>query len=269
MAADNNTRDNGAPLAGRSVVVTRAREQAASLVDALESLGADVIAFPVITFVEPPDLDAISKAIADLETYDWVVFASTNGVERFFAHLVQKDRTAEALGKVKIAAVGKATARCLADYGVHVDMVPTDFRAEGLLEEFRKMGAGPGWRVLIPRAYEGRELLPGELRALGVHVDTVAVYRTIAAEPDPVIAERLRSGVDAVTFTSPSTVRHFVSFLEAVGIDADALMHAVTVASIGPTTSSALRARGWEPQVEPAEYTVVQLAEALGAYYSG
>ena len=182
---------------------------------------------------------------------------------------MQRDRTAEALSKVKIAAVGKATARRLAEYGIPVDMIPDDFRAEGLLEAFREMGAGPGWRVLIPRALEGRGLLPSELRALGVHVDTVPVYQTIAAEPDPAVVERLRAGVDAATFTSPSTVKHFVSFLEAAGIEPDDFMRGVTIASIGPTTSGALRARGWEPQVEPAEYTAARLAEALGAYYAG
>lgn len=270
MAENARTRAAEKPLAGRSVVVTRAREQAGSLVAALEALGADVIAFPAIAIVEPPEaeLEKLHEAIHNLPSYDWVVFSSANGVERFFAHLVSADRTAEALTHVKIAAVGSATADRLRGYGVVADFVPEDFRGEGLVAGFRVMGAGEGWRVLVVRALEGRDLLQDELRALGADVDAVAAYRTVPAEPDPAVVERLRSGVDAVTFTSPSTVKHFVAFLEAAGIDVGAFMAHTVAASIGPVTSDALRGRGFEPAVEAEPLTAAALADALGRYFS-
>lgn len=254
-----------APLAGRSVVVTRAREQAASLVGALSALGAEVVAFPAIAIVEPPDaeLEALHDAIRRLPEYDWVVFSSANGVRRFFAHLVNVDRTSEALSHVKIAVVGSATAEKMRALGVEPDLVPADFRAEGLVDAFRAQGAGPGWRVLAVRALEGREVLERELRELGVRVDAAVAYRTVPAEPDPAVVERLREGVDAVTFTSPSTVTYFLAFLAAAGIDPDAFMRGTLAASIGPVTTDALRARGYEAGAEARPSTAHALAAAI------
>lgn len=254
-----------APLAGRSVVVTRAREQAGPLVEALGALGAEVIAFPAIAIVEPPEseLTAMHERIRHLAEYDWVVFSSANGVERFFAHLVNVDRTAEALTHVKTAAVGSATAEKMRALGVEPDLVPADFRAEGLVAAFCDAGAGAGWRVLAVRALEGRDVLERELGELGVQVDTAVAYRTVPAEPDPGVVERLRAGVDVVTFTSPSTVTHFLAFLAAAGIDADAFMRGTRAASIGPVTTEALRARGYDAVVEAEPSTAVALAAAI------
>lgn len=266
MSVANDTiTESGAPLAGRSVVVTRAREQASSLVSALEGLGAQVVAFPVIEIVEPDHIEPVRSAIRRLETYDWVVLTSANGVERFFAQVAEIDDPAEVLSRVKVAAVGTATAERMRRFGVVPDLVPDDFRAEGLAEAFRAMGAGPGWRVLMPRAQEGREVLQDALRALGAEIEVVAVYRTVPAAADPAVIERLRDGVDAVTFTSPSTVRNFFAFLEAAGFDADELMAHTIAASIGPVTTEALQAHGYSAAVEAAPSTVEVLAAAIAA----
>ncbi len=165
--------------------------------------------------------------------------------------------------------VGSGTARRLAEHGIEPDVMPAEFRGEGLVEAFREAGAGPGWRILIPRAAEAREVLPDTLRAMGATVDVVPVYRTVRAQPDAEAFESLRAGaVDAVTFTSPSTFKQFVGVLAQAGMDAGAFLRGVVTASIGPVTSDAMRAGGLEPTVEAKESTipglVAVLAEVLG-----
>ncbi len=253
------------PLAGTSVVVTRSRAQAPDLVERLEAAGAEVVAVPVIEIVDPSDPALLADAIRRLDTYDWVVLSSANAVERFFSKLGSTDRIADALAHVKLAAVGKATAERMRGYGAEPDLVPREFRAEGLVEAFREAGAGPGWRVLVPRAEQGREVLREGLEALGCEVDVVPAYRTAPAEPGPGAIERLRAGVDAVTFTSPSTVRNFVAVLASAGMDTDAFMGSVLKACIGPVTSEALEGIGHAADVEASEHTVPALVEALSA----
>lgn len=268
-APGDNPDTFGAPLAGRSVVVTRTREQSRQLAEPLQALGAEVIACPVIAIVDPPDLDPVDDAIRDLETYDWVVLTSTNAVERFIARLVLCDRSAEALSAVKVAVVGEATARRLERFGVTPDLVPDDYRAEGLVERFEAMGAGEGWRVLVPRALTAREILPETLRRRGAHVDVVPVYVTVPAEPDPGVIARLREGsIDAVTFTSPSTVRNFLAILAREGLDPAGVLAGVALASIGPVTTDALNEVGLSATVEADPSTMPVLVEALAAHLS-
>ncbi|MEI7815420.1 MAG: uroporphyrinogen-III synthase, partial [Coriobacteriia bacterium] len=133
----------------------------------------------------------------------------------------------------------------------------------------RDMGAGPGWRVLIPRAEDAREVLPEELRAMGCAVDVVCVYRTQLAEADPAIIERLRVGsVDIVTFTSGAIARGFVSAIEASGLDAEQVMGQLAVASIGPVTSDAIRELGFAVDVEATESTMGSLVDAVAERFS-
>jgi len=263
------THDPGAPLAGRSVVVTRTAEQSRALSAPLEALGATVIAFPVIATVEPDSWVATDAAIEQLGTYDWVVFTSANAVRCFLERVAARglDPVA-ALADVDVAVVGTATARALAERGVEADLVPEDFRAEGLVTEFARLGAGPGTRVLVPRALEAREILPDTLRARGATVDVVPVYRTVQAQPDPRVLARFVAGdIDAVTFTSPSTFRHFRALIGAGGQDADTVLRSVAIASIGPVTSEAVQAAGHRVAIEPAEYTVEGLVAALVAHF--
>jgi uroporphyrinogen III methyltransferase/synthase len=270
--ADASHSDPVLPLAGRSVIVTRTREQAAELVGPLEELGAEVLSLPVIAIVEPDDWGQVDIAIAHLSDYDWVVLTSTNGVDRFLTRIREHGLDpAERLASsgVNVAAVGSATAARLQSAGVSVDLVPRGFHAEGLVDAFRDSDACHGRRVLIPRALDARELLPEMLRDLGCEVDVVPIYRTVPADPDPVVLDRIRRGtVDAVTFTSGSTVRNFIALLDKVGLDAARHMQRLVVASIGPVTTEALRSRGFEPDVEASESTMPALAVALGAHYS-
>lgn len=238
------------------------------MVEALEALGADVIAVPVIEIVDPPDLAAVDDAIARLGDYDWLILTSANGVDRFFARLEPAGSPAEKLGDVRIAVVGKATAARLATHGLEPDLVPADFRAEGLVEGFRERGVRAGTRVLYARALNAREVLPEALREMGAHVDVVPVYRTVAAQADPGVIGRLAAGVDVVTFTSPSTVKHFRAFLTANGVDADAFMSSTVAASIGPVTTTALEHAGITAAIEPDESTVPELVAAIAAHFS-
>lgn len=252
------------PLASRAVIVTRSAGQAEGLVGPLEALGATVITMPVIAFVDPPDVAAAQRAAQRVAEYDWVVFGSTNAADRF----VELAGTA-AFADAKVAAVGSATAARLRELGVEVALVPLDFRAEGLVEAFGGIGAA-GWRILVPRALEGRNVLSDGLKALGAQVDVVAVYRTVPAEPDAATVELLRAGaVDAVTFTSPSTAHNFVAVLREAGIDADDVMRSVVKAAIGPVTAKALEVLGHGADVVAEPSTSEGLADALGRRFGG
>jgi len=253
-------------LAGRTVIVTRASAQAAGLVRALEALGAEVLAMPVIQLVDPDDWGPADTALAALDTYDWVVFTSTNAVERFLARADKQGIGAQnvraELADRKVAAVGPATAaRCEAE-GVDVDYIPEDAVAEGLIEGFEAIGLAPGSRVLLPRALEAREVLPDALRSRGAIVDVVPVYRTVAADPEPWAVERIASGdVDIVTFTSPSTARNFFGMLK--GTPAEEVARKLHIATIGPVTSDAVRALGLTVHAEAPDHTSPGLVEAL------
>lgn len=251
--------------------MTRRRDQAAALAEPLEALGAEVVAFPVIDIVPPEDWAPVDRAIEAIEDYDWVAFTSANAVAEFLnrAATMGAGEPHHVLAAPWVAAVGKATAKTLESVGVTVDLVPDEAHAEGLAAAFEEMGAGPGWKVLIPRAEQAREVLPESLAKAGAEADVVVVYRTVAAEPDPAVVERLRQGeIDAVTFTSGSTVRHFVERLTEAGLDAPAQLERLVVGSIGPVTTKALEKRGFSADVEAPEATMLSLAVALGEHFS-
>lgn len=264
---DSKTGDTPLPLAGTSVLVTRTREQAGALVEPLEALGADVLTFPVIETVDPQDWGPADAAILALGSYDWLVLTSTNGVDRFFARLDALGVPRSALDGVKLAVVGTATARQLGRYGLSPDMMPGEFRGEGIVDEFRAMGAGPETKVLIARALEAREILPESLREMGVCVDVVPIYRVVPSTPEPVILARLAQGsVDIATFASGGTAAHFVELLRAAGLDPDAVMASLAIASVGPVTTDGLQALGYEVDVEATESTMESLVAALVEY---
>lgn len=261
--AEGSTARTG-PLAGRSVVVTRMRKQASALGDPLTALGAEVLFFPVLKTVDPEDWGPVDRAIADLESYDWIVLTSTNAVDRFLRRFEAMRGDPAVLLSRCFAAVGSATAEHMTRHGIAPALVPEDFRAEGLIEEFRALPHERCRRVLIPRALEAREILPGALREMGCEVEIVPVYRTVHAEPDMEVIERLRVGsIDGVTFTSGAIARGFVDALREAGLDPLEALARVTIASIGPVTTTALRAVGLEPAVEAEEATMAALARAV------
>lgn len=250
------------PLFGRQIVVTRSREQASELSAILEALGAEVIEFPTIKIVPPPSYEPLDKAIGRLEEYDWLVFTSINGVEAFFQRLWSCRRDVRSLANAKLCAIGPRTEEGLTSRGLMVDLVPGEYRAEAVIEAFRSM-ANRGEKVLIPRAMEAREILPRELQKMNLEVDVVPAYRTVKEEENPEEIRNLlySSGVDAITFTSSSTVRNFVEMLGESEIER--FMQGVLTACIGPITADTARQLGLQVEVVAEEYTIRGLVRSL------
>jgi len=246
-------------------VVTRAREQAAELVDALTALGAQVIATPTIRIEPLADLGALRAAVADLSRYDWMVFTSQNAVRVVCRRLADWGIVAGDIGRVAVAAIGPATAAALARHGVTPDVVPQRFVAEAVVRALAARGDLRGKRVLLPRAREARDALPEGLRAHGAVVDVIPVYDTVREPGDgAALAAELRAArIDAVTFTSSSTVRHFV---DLVGREAAACGR-FAAAVIGPVTAATARELGVPVAVEAEEYTVPGLVHAVARFF--
>jgi uroporphyrinogen III methyltransferase/synthase len=259
------TSDASRPLAGRRVVVTRAREQAPVLVRRLEELGALVIEAPAIMLVDPPDWRPLDAALARLASYDWIVFTSQNTLPRLLARMATRGLALDALRGARLAAIGEATARSLLSRGLPVEGVAEEFRAEGVVELLAREPLAER-RILLPRALVARDVLPEALRERGAAVDVAPVYQTVNDPQGAEVARRALAGgrVDAVTFTASSTVSAFLDALRAAGQpDLLARLAETCLASIGPITSDRLRAEGFEPTVEAAPYTVPALLLAL------
>ncbi|MFA5802594.1 MAG: uroporphyrinogen-III C-methyltransferase [Thermoleophilia bacterium] len=257
------------PLFGKRVVVTRSRAQASDLVDQLRELGAIPVEFPTIKVVDPVEgYAALDAAIAKLRgsdrpAYDWAVFTSVNGVEKFFERLAQTGDVRDLKG-LKLGAIGPATAAALKQRGLKLDFVPPEYRAEAIVDGLLEMGI-KGSRVLIPRAKEAREVLPEKLAEAGAEVEVVTAYETILDDSGAEdMKDMLMSGeIDIITFTSSSTVKNFVQLLD--GFDFSALPANVTIASIGPVTADTARDLGLNVDLEADEYTIPGLVRALVA----
>ena len=248
------------PLFGKRILVTRARSQASKLTAKLENLGAEVIEVPAIEIIDPEDLyAALDQAIDHVQDYHWLMFTSANGVKHFFARLLQAGKDARALGYAKIAAIGSATAAELKKYGLVADVIPGEYRAEGIIEAM-KGKLPPHAKILLPRAEEAREILPEKLREMGAEVEVVPAYRTVCAVADSeaLVSELLAGSFDMVTFTSSSTVKNLVKIIGS----ADSLRD-VKTACIGPVTADTAKSLGIEPDIIAKEYTIDGLVEAI------
>jgi len=255
------------PLFGRRIVVTRAREQAGELVRALEELGADVVALPAIRVLPPEDPAPLDAACDAAATFDWIVFTSVNGVEHFMRRFLGRQDIRELKGP-RICAVGPSTSAALGRYGIRADVTPQEYRSEAVLPALLERGPVKGAKFLLPRAQIARELLVDDLRLAGADVFDIAAYRTVdGAEGSghDIYRMLLDRQIDAVTFTSASTVKHFVQMLGAE--QAPDLLSSAVVAAIGPVTAEAAQQLGLTPAVVPDQYTVPALVEALIDYF--
>jgi uroporphyrinogen III methyltransferase/synthase len=254
------------PLLGRRIIVTRAREQASDLVRQLTEYGAECIQCPTIRVAPPQDWAPVDRAIAALGQYDWIIFTSVNGVDAFFRRLFDQGRDVRAMGHIKTAVIGPATAERLGAWGLKSDIVPHSYRAESVVEAFADMPL-QGRRVLLPRAKTARSVLPVELTRLGATVDEVTAYETRQVDDNAAqMLEYLADGtIDMVTFTSSSTVKNFHRLLPAERIDE--LMANVAVASIGPITSQTARDLGLAVTIEADAFTVPGLVRAILAHH--
>ena len=243
------------PLEGKRVLVTRAREQADDLCDALAREGATPVRFPAIQIRPVADLAPLDEAIDRLENYDWLGLTSVNGVRIFLDRVRARGRHLPST--LRIAAVGPSTAQALEDQGIRVDFIPEAYRGDRMAEG---MGSMTERRVLLPRALGARPALPEALTAAGAEVYDLAIYRTVPAVPAPESLVELERGVDIATFTSASTVRCFRAI---VGGDAARALGSALIACLGPLTADAARGAGLRVALQPLEYTAEGLVNAL------
>lgn len=255
------------PLRGRTVVVTRAQAQSAEITAELEDLGATVIHCPTIEVAPPDNWAPLDAAIQKLADYDWLVFTSANGVEFFFQRLRDKVSNDITTLTIRICAIGPATARALEAAGKTAIVVASDSRAEGALAAIIDYLGGDervrGLRFLIPRARVARDYLPDALHALGAHVDAVETYQTIKPQIERDSLARLfkDNTIDAITFTSSSTVTNFSAL---AGLDdLSSLLEETIAFCIGPVTAETAERHGIAKIVHPREYNSSALVDAI------
>jgi uroporphyrinogen III methyltransferase/synthase len=255
------------PLFGKRVLITRSKSQSAGMAHRISRLAGEPVQFPAIQITDPDDYGPLDDSIGEISHYDWIIFTSVNGVERFFSRFFQLREDIRTMAGPGIGAIGPVTASKLRTLNLKVDILAKEFKAEGLLAEFQRDEVY-GKRFLIPRAQEAREILPEGLEAMGAHVNVVPVYKTVSPEDNDIESVRgmlQKAQIDAITFTSSSTVTHFV---EMLGLDSNPeLLGATVLASIGPITSKTLERCGLEAHVEAKEYTMDGLVAALCEYF--
>ncbi|HMA67280.1 MAG TPA: uroporphyrinogen-III C-methyltransferase [Desulfosalsimonadaceae bacterium] len=254
------------PLFGRSIIITRARKQASDMVSRLSALGARCLQYPAIKIVPPEDFSPLDRAIAELESYDWLVFTSVNGVDMFFRRLFANNKDVRALGRIRTACIGPATAERLFGFGITSDIIPESYHAESVIEAFADVSVQDR-RVLLPRAAEARPVLPVELGRMGARVNEVTAYHTIQQQQgqQELIAALAEKTVDMVTFTSSSTVRNFKALLPQERFEE--LIRGVAVAAIGPITADTAKENGFPVDLVAAEYTIPGLCEAIEEFF--
>ncbi len=248
-------------LQDKRVLVTRAREQASDLERELQAIGAVPVVFPTIRIVPPTDdYAALDAALGRLETFDWAVFTSVNGVKHVWQRLDVLGLSTADMADVQLAAIGPATARALTAKGLEIAVMPPQYVAESLLDA---IPAPAGQRFLLPRADIARDALRTGLQAAGAEVVEVPAYHTVQVEPAPEDWAALDGGVDILTFTASSTVHHFVAQVGRERLQSLA-QHAL-VAAIGPITAETARSLGLRVDVVADHYTIAGLVEAMVA----
>lgn len=245
------------------VLITRPSKQSASFAEALRSAGLEPIFFPVIEIRPLEDLAALDRVCQNLSRYDWVIFTSANAVEIFYDHCGESGCTAIRSIKVRVAAIGPKTAEGLQVRGIQPDFVPAKYVSEAILPG---LGALKDRKILLPRAEIARAELPAALRAAGAAVDDIIIYRTVPAEMDPPDFSLLKAGVDWITFTSASSVLHFVQIVSRAGLDPLHLPTGPKVACIGPVTARAASQEGFDVNAVASDYTSSGLIDAILTY---
>jgi uroporphyrinogen III methyltransferase/synthase len=255
------------PLFGKRIAVTRAREQASDLVGMLSALGAECLEFPTIKVEPPEDYSPLDKAIENISAYDWLIFTSVNGVDFFFQRLFANGRDMRSFHKIKTAVIGPATSDRLLGYGLKSDIIPESYRAESVVDAFRKENL-KGKKILLPRAEEARAILPEELLKMGASVDEITAYRTRAVtdESAGLIKELKDKSIDLITFTSSSTVKNFAALLPAGMLEE--LMMDISVAAIGPVTADTAKNMGFNVGIIAVSFTIQGLCDAILQHYA-
>ncbi|MEZ5317970.1 MAG: uroporphyrinogen-III C-methyltransferase [Vicinamibacterales bacterium] len=259
------------PLFGRRIVITRSPEQAASLIEPLEALGAQAIEAPTFRLLPAEDPEAIDRAAASIDQYDWAVFEGASAATRFLSALARGPRDLRALGRVSVGAIGPSTADRLFASGIKPDVVVPEHRSDRIGEALVGSRSLEGQRVLIVRPDHLHDLLAQDLAARGAAVTDLVAYRSTPAPPDAPAAQQLYrllldGKVDAVTFASPTAVNRFAAIIgEEQAAD---LLGTTVVATIGPVTAAAARERGITPTIVADPYTTQGLVAGLVEYFT-
>jgi uroporphyrinogen-III synthase len=250
------------PLIGKFILVTRAQQQAGRLSDALRELGASVIELPVIEIVPPDSFEPLENALRQLGDYDWLILTSANTVQVVAERSQLLGVGLAAFKNLKTVAIGSATASAMAEQGIKVDLVPDRYVAESVVDALENRVSGS--RILLARARVARDVIPEALTKAGARVDVVDAYQTIVPLGSEQKVREIfgpnRYAIDAVTFTSSSTVKNLVTLLKQAEVAIP--LPGVKACSIGPVTSATLREYGWEPAVEAEQYDIPGLVAA-------
>jgi uroporphyrinogen III methyltransferase/synthase len=254
------------PLFGKRVVVTRSRGQASAFAEMLIDRGATTIEFPTIDVVPPATWAELDHAIDAIESYQWVIFTSANAVRFFFERLRGRGMDIRLLKGVKICAVGPKTAESIEQHGLRADLIPAEFKAEGVLAALGGTNV-KGQKFLIPRAKKAREIIPDRLRELGAEVTVATAYENVKPTSD---ADRVRKlfqekKIAAVTFTSSSTVHNFIEIIGQK--EYKSLLDGVVVACIGPVTAKTAEEYGMRTDIMPNEYTIPAFVDAMVDFF--
>ncbi|GGA41044.1 uroporphyrinogen III methyltransferase [Kroppenstedtia guangzhouensis] len=252
------------PLFGRRILVTRAKGQNQSMAEKIRRIGGEVVEFPTVEIRPPRQQERLDQALRHLETYDWVIFTSVNGVDFFFRHLKRLNIDIRQMHRARLAAVGPQTAQALEGKGLWVDILPEAYKAENLIEAL-KPHVRPGETVLLPRANIARKLLATELTACGCQVTDVDVYDTVPGSQGigEVAGMLKREDLHFLTFTSSSTVRNFAKALSTVESGWKSLLDGVRVVCIGPITAQTAEQYGVKVDAIAETYTVDGLIDAI------
>ncbi len=252
------------PLFGKGIVVTRPEDQAGEFAALLLEEGARVIRFPTIEIAPPESWEGLDRAIDGIESYDWIIFTSANGVRFFFSRLQERGRDVRDLKGLGICTIGPATARAIEERGLRVDIVPAEYISEGIVAAFKGKNL-QGKKILLPRAEVARDVVPEGLKKLGAAVDVVTVYRTVRSGYTKSDLQPLMDAgkVDVITFTSPSTV---INFKLIMGKEIS-LSGKVKIACLGPVTAAAAKKHGFSVDILQAHYTIPGMVRALADYF--
>jgi uroporphyrinogen-III synthase len=252
------------PLAGKWIIIGRAKAQAAVLAKLLRQQGATVTPIPFIEIRKPRSFNLLDVALREIREYDWLILTSVNGVEALFERMKKLRMEPGWLAHLRIAAIGPATQAAIEEHGVNVNVVPKEYVAESVVSSLKEKVEGR--RILLVRAKVARDVIPNDLRKAGAAVDVVEAYETVL--PKASRAQLLaaltdkKKRPDVITFTSSSTVKNFV---ELIGAKAaySGLLDDVRLASIGPVTSATLRELGLKDDIKAREYTMAGLVKAI------
>lgn len=254
------------PLFGKGILVTRAADQAGEFSAMLENRGARVFECPTIQIIPPESFLELDAAIGSLAAFQWIIFTSGNAVQYFFERLRRLGLDSRALGYCQVCAVGPRTAEALEAHGVRADLIPADYKAEGVVAAFAAMDIS-GKRILFPKADRARDLIPLELGKMGAEVAAPIAYRNVVPDalPQETLAALEERRIHCATFTSSSTAENLAAILGENRLLK--LMEGVKIAAIGPVTARTCRELGLPVDMEPAKYTLADMTEEIVKYF--